>query len=634
MTYTFDLDMTPGGVPQMIRLSRYDKNTPTLKFNLWDGSTAYTIEAGSTVFINGTKPDNTSFEYYCEYSGSEVTVNVTEQMTAVAGRTTCEIVVYTNGERKGSANFYLDVEPSALSDDTVISETDIPIIQRIPEIVAEVEAAKYLAQQWAVGSGSGQDIPSDTNNAYYWAMQAASYAGGGLKPEIVQSLPTTDISTSTLYFVPSQSPTSSNIYDEYINTDGTSQGWELIGTTAIDMSDYYTSTQVDTLLADKQDKTDNNLETTSKQIVGAINEVNGKIAANNIVINRWLRPDFTNKKGLIIKAGAKFKLQNGNLKVYAEDTAVNLSEETLIAGKDYFVFCDNDGTISVSQSATPGATQVKIGRFHTLCANVGTINMIAPTNQTASGGDYLVKPYSEEEDPDFYAFYNKTVSTISTGTYYNVATMQHPLSGYEAGDILPESIFCLDFHPETMFEDAMVYDKATDKAIDVYLQSGTGLATRSAYGAVHTVSRQQPNHLSDMLVVGKELLTDTEFTSASMGSNQATNIYGSADASTVGGHSDTAGRRMISAIGCEEMCGYLLQWLKDLVTATSATAWANTDGQGSFGQEYWTPHALLAGGPWGSGAACGSRCRDSDSVRSRVSAYLGGRGSSRVRRGA
>lgn len=260
--------------------------------------------------------------------------------------------------------------------------------------------------------------------------------------------------------------------------------------------------------------------------------------------------------------------------------------------------------------------------------------MIAPTNQTASGGDYLVKPYSEEEDPDFYAFYNKTVAVISNGTYYNVATMPHPLSGYEAGEILPESIFCLDFHPETMFEDAMVYDKSTDKAIDVYLQSGTGLATRSAYGAVHTVSRQQPNHLSDMLIVGKELLTDTEFTSASMGSNQATNIYGSADASTVGGHSDTAGRRMISAIGCEEMCGYLWQWLKDLVTATSATAWANTDGQGSFGQEYWTPHALIAGGAWDYGAYCGSRGRLSVDVRSTVYARIGGRGSSRVRRGA
>ena len=287
MTYTFDLDMTPGGVPQIIRLSRYDKNTPTLKFNLWDGPTAYTIEAGSTVFINGTKPDDTSFEYYCEYSGSEVTVNVTEQMTAVAGRTTCEIIVYTNGERKGSANFYLDVEPSALSDDTVISETDIPIIQRIPEIAAEVETAKYLAQQWAVGSGSGQDIPSDTNNAYYWAMQAASYAGGGLKPEIVQELPTTNISTSTLYFVPSQNPTSSNIYDEYINTTGTTAGWELIGTTAIDMSNYYTKTETNTLLAAKQDSTDNNLNTTSKQIVGAINELKASMASTDIVADQY-----------------------------------------------------------------------------------------------------------------------------------------------------------------------------------------------------------------------------------------------------------------------------------------------------------------------------------------------------------
>ena len=60
----------------------------------------------------------------------------------------------------------------------------------------------------------------------------------GINFEVVQTLPLVDISTSTIYLVPKQTAQTDNIYDEYINTDGTSQGWELIGTTEIDLTNY------------------------------------------------------------------------------------------------------------------------------------------------------------------------------------------------------------------------------------------------------------------------------------------------------------------------------------------------------------------------------------------------------------
>ena len=75
----------------------------------------------------------------------------------------------------------------------------------------------------------------------------------GVNFEVVQTLPTTDISTSTIYLVPKSDPGAENIYDEYINTDGTSAGWELIGDTEIDLSDYYTKTETDDLLDEKAD---------------------------------------------------------------------------------------------------------------------------------------------------------------------------------------------------------------------------------------------------------------------------------------------------------------------------------------------------------------------------------------------
>ena len=86
---------------------------------------------------------------------------------------------------------------------------------------------------------------------------------------------------------------------------------------------------------------------------------------------------------------------------------------------------------------------------------------------------------------------------------------------------------------------------------------------------------------------------------------------------------------MISAIGCEEMCGYLLQWL-DEVSPHGGSSWGVTDGHGSFGKEYGTPYVLGAGGGWVSSSNCGSRSRSSNNSRSAGPASGGGRGSSFV----
>lgn len=66
---------------------------------------------------------------------------------------------------------------------------------------------------------------------------------------IVETLPETDISTDTIYMVPKESGRENDIYNEYINVDGTPEGWEFIGNSAIDLSNYYTRDQVDQMLA-------------------------------------------------------------------------------------------------------------------------------------------------------------------------------------------------------------------------------------------------------------------------------------------------------------------------------------------------------------------------------------------------
>lgn len=67
---------------------------------------------------------------------------------------------------------------------------------------------------------------------------------------VVSTLPVSDISRTTIYLVPKSTAQTQNVYDEYINTDGTASGWEKIGDTEIDLSDYVTDAELSAALAD------------------------------------------------------------------------------------------------------------------------------------------------------------------------------------------------------------------------------------------------------------------------------------------------------------------------------------------------------------------------------------------------
>ena len=66
--------------------------------------------------------------------------------------------------------------------------------------------------------------------------------------QVVQSLPSTGISTTTIYLVPKTASTNDS-YDEYIYVNNT---WEKIGSTAVSLEDYYTKAQVNAMVTPVQ----------------------------------------------------------------------------------------------------------------------------------------------------------------------------------------------------------------------------------------------------------------------------------------------------------------------------------------------------------------------------------------------
>ncbi len=138
----------------------------------------------------------------------------------------------------------------------------------------------------------------------------------------------------------------------------------------------------------------------------------------------------------------------------------------------------------------------------------------------------------------------------------------HTLTTYLAGDILPQSVWDLKHRPISNPE-GMVYDPKSNIWVDIYLTSGTGASTASVNGATISDARDWNSFVDDYGAVAKRLLNDAEFQLVAAGSNEKTNIFGSVDPVTTGGHVNTASRRMISNIGVEDACGALYQWLSD-----------------------------------------------------------------------
>ncbi len=302
-------------------------------------------------------------------------------------------------------------------------------------------------------------------------------------------------------------------------------------------------------------------------------------------------------------------------------------------GVKIVVSCNATYPNDISERYTWANTR-KIFFFHTLCANAGSNlqGKIAesPSCGLVAGDRVLVKQYPDDDEDGFYDFYNVPVISVSAKAKYDVVTVQHPLAGFLSGQILPEAVFCLSFRPES--EPAgMVYDIDTDIAADIYLQSGKGRGTASEFGATITDTREHQNHQDDMRHVRKRLLYDHEFSSIALGSNEGTNIKGSADPVTTGGHVDTDERRMISFIGCEDCCGVLWQFLED-VSANGSSDWSTYDGQADFGSTYGASYVDLAGADWNDSRYSGSRARDGHSARSTVTADIGGRGASRMKK--
>lgn len=160
-----------------VKVSQYDTGRRLLITLLNNDCSMFKIPLEASASINGLKPDGKGFRYDCSIENNKVVVDMKEQMTVLAGYVKCEILLSKGGERIATANFMLSVEESPLSENTPISSTDIPLLQKAieaSEIVLSVEkTVKGYSESASKSSQSAQESAESASNASASSAQSA-----------------------------------------------------------------------------------------------------------------------------------------------------------------------------------------------------------------------------------------------------------------------------------------------------------------------------------------------------------------------------------------------------------------------------------------------------------------------------
>ena len=332
--------------------------------------------------------------------------------------------------------------------------------------------------------GNLDDLQTNNKNSLVSAINeilVGSGSGAGINIQIVDELPTENISLTTIYFKHMATGKPHNVYEEwmYIN-----DAWELIGTTEMDLSGYATTTMVGDL---------STLKTTDKDsVVDAVNELVDKqlVAGNGITLDgntinlsgstiKTLTGDTINRDDLepgniyYCPNMAHFGFGNGSSNSNALKGTLLYVDKHPSFGKRV-IYVENHSTINV-------ATNGSLYSF-TLSNFVQKNNVLTKTNTTSytPSADYhpATKKYVDDKvaegsgsgvDLSNYLAKDNTTEFIPTADYnpstkkyvddkfssvplidsYTKTEVDTKLANYLAKDNLTEYTPTSDYHPAT-----------------------------------------------------------------------------------------------------------------------------------------------------------------------------------------
>lgn len=186
----YSISTVKNTVPPKVKMSQYDTSSRTITFSVVDGSGASVDLTGKSVTVEGTRIDGHAFVVACTVSGSTVSFVETADITNEAGDHAAELVIRENGERLGTMNFVIGVEPAAMDENSSVTPEDQSLFEQlytsIDDAEAEIDTAKDAAlSEIAQGLASGSPLiantaaeMTDTDDVYLYTGSESGYTAG------------------------------------------------------------------------------------------------------------------------------------------------------------------------------------------------------------------------------------------------------------------------------------------------------------------------------------------------------------------------------------------------------------------------------------------------------------------------
>ena len=163
------------------------------------------------------------------------------------------------GDGSGIAEYYRVIDGKVVNVDYNVS-INKPTING-QELVGDLNLAELMEKEGFVRFESDPTVPEHVK--YIKASDIEKWQNGVTLEQVAQMigeniggvasfnmipvdvLPTANIQPNVIYAIPAAKPKNKNSRDEYVYING---GWECIGSTAIDLDNYYTKAEIDAKL--------------------------------------------------------------------------------------------------------------------------------------------------------------------------------------------------------------------------------------------------------------------------------------------------------------------------------------------------------------------------------------------------
>ncbi len=180
----------------LINAKQLDKNSRFLSVTCYNHGKPFTLSAAHSAYIRYKKADEHSVFNVCTINRGKVIVELTEQMLAVDGICSADLVIVEGGNAvvdpdtgvitsiEGSSilstmTFHIDVSETAVDDSDIESNYEFNILnETLDKYEANYQNVVKTARSWAEG-GTGIRDGEDEHNAKYYAELALKNAYGG-----------------------------------------------------------------------------------------------------------------------------------------------------------------------------------------------------------------------------------------------------------------------------------------------------------------------------------------------------------------------------------------------------------------------------------------------------------------------